>query len=157
VQGDAASLQDLDALYRVVKETKGRLDILFCKRWIRRASDDRRRHGPNIFHRLSTSTSAAAVRRAEGAAAHEECASIILTSVDRGSGSGLRRIEVYSTARWRRRHDNGAEGIGRTRAHGPGATALRPIHSTVNEVRNDRGAILMSGSAFCTANSSPRR
>jgi len=30
VRGDAASLQDLDALYRVVKETKGRLDILFA-------------------------------------------------------------------------------------------------------------------------------
>src|SRR5882672_2914851 len=30
VRGDAASLEDLDALYRVVKQTKGRLDILFA-------------------------------------------------------------------------------------------------------------------------------
>src|SRR5262245_32664381 len=30
VQGDAAVLEDLDRLYRVVKETKGRVDILFA-------------------------------------------------------------------------------------------------------------------------------
>src|ERR1051325_2907018 len=30
VQGDASVLEDLDRLYRVVKETKGRVDIVFA-------------------------------------------------------------------------------------------------------------------------------
>jgi NAD(P)-dependent dehydrogenase (short-subunit alcohol dehydrogenase family) len=30
VRGDAASLEDLDALYRTVRETKGRVDVLFA-------------------------------------------------------------------------------------------------------------------------------
>ena len=35
VQGDVSNMADLDRLYAVVGEQKGRIDILFCKYWCR--------------------------------------------------------------------------------------------------------------------------
>src|SRR6266404_4087322 len=120
VRGDAASLEDLDALYRVVKETKGRLDILFANAgFVEHQTIDvvARTFRQDFQHQRPR----AAVRGAEGAAAHEEWRLHHPHFVDRGSegiaGARSLRCDESRGALVRPYVDNGAEGSGHSSEH----------------------------------------
>ena len=69
VQGDAGNLDDLDRLYETVKETKGKIDILFASAGMGAFSEAGRDYAGAVRRHIQPECARDIVYRAEGAAA----------------------------------------------------------------------------------------